>query len=502
LSAFCRDAPAKHRPIRYGDYYTRRLDSNLPGWEGFAAGTALWTLRQTDHAHPHRVRRTVCRGFVELGFSDVDLSDPARPRDLRRSAMTTASAAAHDRATNPVDSTYAWVRLGSAFLLSTVAGVGMWSVVVALPSIQAEFSVDRADASLPYTVLMLGMMTGAVFMGRLADRFGVIVPVVIGAIGLSAGYVLSSLASNLWQFALAHALLIGMLGCSACFGPLLADTSLWFTRQRGMAVAIASAGNAFAGALWPPILQYFIESNGWRQTHIGVGVFCAATMLPLALVLRRRPPTHGAGARDATDGAATGLQVSPLVLQSLLMLAGFACCAAMSMPQVHIVAYCAGLGYSPARGAEMLSTMLGFGILSRLFYGWVADRMGGIAALLIASTLQALALLLYMPFDGLVSLYVISALFGLAQGGLIPTYAVVLRMYFPPHEVGMRLGLVLAATMAGMAIGGWMCGMLFDLTGSYQAAFAACVGWNLLHMAVAYWLFQRSQESRRAPLPI
>jgi MFS family permease len=166
----------------------------------------------------------------------------------------------------------------------------------------------------------------------------------------------------------------------------------------------------------------------------------------------------------------------------------------MSMPQVHIVAYCAGLGYSAARGAEMLSTMLTFGILSRLFYGWVADRMGGNAALLIASTLQVFALLLYMPFDGLISLYVISGLFGLAQGGLIPTYAVVLRAYFPSHEVGMRLGLVLAATMGGMAFGGWMCGALFDLTGSYQAAFAACVGWNVLHMAIAYWLFQRSRE--------
>jgi MFS family permease len=399
-----------------------------------------------------------------------------------------------DRATTRVDSPYAWLRLGAAFWLSTIAGVGMWSVVVALPAIQAEFGVDRADASLPYTVLMVGMMTGAVVMGRLADRFGVIVPVVIGAIGLSAGYVLSSLASSLWQFALAHALLIGMLGCSACFGPLLADTSLWFARRRGMAVAIASAGNAFAGTLWPPALQYFIESDGWRQAHVGVGVFCAVTMLPLALMLRRRPPTHGTGVASAASEVVTAPEISPRVLQSLLMLAGFACCVAMSMPQVHIVAYCAGLGYSAARGAEMLSTMLTFGILSRLFYGWVADRMGGNAALLIASTLQVFALLLYMPFDGLISLYVISGLFGLAQGGLIPTYAVVLRAYFPSHEVGMRLGLVLAATMGGMAFGGWMCGALFDLTGSYQAAFAACVGWNVLHMAIAYWLFQRSRE--------
>ena len=198
--------------------------------------------------------------------------------------------------------------------------------------------------------------------------------------------------------------------------------------------------------------------------------------------------------------AAAGLRASPGALQSLLMLAGFACCVAMSMPQVHIVAYCAGLGYGPARGAEMLSTMLSFGIASRLFYGWVADRLGGTGALLIGSTLQALAMLLYMPFDGLVSLYVISALFGLGQGGLIPTYAIILRTYFPPQEVGMRLGLVLAATMAGMAFGGWMCGAIFDLTGSYQAAFAACVGWNVLHMAVAYWLYQRSEGSRRAPV--
>ena len=129
------------------------------------------------------------------------------------------------------------------------------------------------------------------------------------------------------------------------------------------------------------------------------------------------------------------------------MLAGLACCVAMSMPQVHIVAYCADLGYGPARGAEMLSLMLGFGVVSRLAFGLIADRIGGIGTLIVGSVLQCLALLFYIPFDGLASLYVVSAFFGLAQGGIVPSYALIVRDYFPARQAGFRISLVLTATV-------------------------------------------------------
>src|SRR5579872_1769756 len=167
-----------------------------------------------------------------------------------------------------IESPYAWLRLTAAVALSSIGGIGMWSVVVALPAMQADFGVDRAAASLPYTLAMLGFGGGGILMGRLADRFGVAVPAVLGTFCLALGYVGAALSANLWQVALAYGLLIGV-GCSATFGPLMADISHWFARRRGIAVALAASGNYFAGTIWPPIVQHFIASNGWRATHVG-----------------------------------------------------------------------------------------------------------------------------------------------------------------------------------------------------------------------------------------
>jgi MFS family permease len=278
----------------------------------------------------------------------------------------------------------------------------------------------------------------------------------------------------------------------------MADTSQWFTRRRGIAVAIASSGNYVAGAVWPPVLHHFVASEGWRAAHIGVGVFCVLAMLPLLLLLRRRAPTHGDAATEGSIAAARrGLGLSANTLQVLLCIAGVACCVAMAMPQVHIVAYCGDLGYGVARGAEMLSLMLGFGIFSRIASGFVADRIGGVATLLLGSTLQGVALLLYLLFDGLASLYVISALFGLFQGGIVPMYAIIVREYFSPQEAGTRLGIVLMATLLGMALGGWMSGALFDFTGSYRAAFVNGLIWNLLNVSIALWLLMRAAGGPR-----
>ena len=392
------------------------------------------------------------------------------------------------------DSAYAWVRLAAALAISTVGGVGLWSGVVVLPTVQAEFGVARGDASLPYTLTLIGLCIGGLLMGRLADRFGVVVPVVIGAIALAIGYVAAGSTTTLWQFALVQGLLIGLLGASATFSPLLADISLWFVRRRGLAVAIAASGSYLAGTVWPPVVQHFVETVGWRQTHVGIGLFCAAVMLPLALVLRRRPPAFelSPAAARAASGSARPLGFSPGTLQGLLIVAGLTCCMAMSMPQVHIVAYCADLGYGPARGAEMLSVMLGFGVVSRLASGWICDHIGGLRTLALGSALQAVALVMFLPFDGLVSLYVISALFGLFQGGIVPAYAIIVREHFTAREAGTRIAAVITATLFGMALGGWMTGAIFDLTGSYTVAFANGIGWNVVNLAIALWLVQRS----------
>ena len=394
---------------------------------------------------------------------------------------------------DPTDSAQAWLRLSIAVLLSTIGGVGMWSVVVALPTIQADFGVARADASLPYTLAMLGFAGGGVVMGRLADRFGIAVPLALGTLALGLGYLAVGQASTVWEVALAHGLLIG-IGCSATFGPLMADLSHWFMRRRGIAVAIAASGNYLAGVVWPPVVQHFIATSGWRATHTGIGVFLLVSMLPLVHFLRPRMQAHHTEA--AMQSAALrqiAMPFSPMTLQVLLCIAGVACCVAMSMPQVHIVAYCGDLGYGVARGAEMLSLMLGCGVVSRIASGIIADRIGGVRTLLLGSVLQGVALFLYLLFDGLFSLYVISALFGLFQGGIVPCYAIIVREYFSPKEAGTRVGLVLMASLLGMALGGWMSGAIFDVAGSYRAAFLAGLGWNLVNVTIMTWLLLRSR---------
>jgi MFS family permease len=390
------------------------------------------------------------------------------------------------------ESAYAWIRLFAALLLAAIGGVGMWSVIVALPAVQAEFGVARSAASLPYTMTMICFGFGGILMGRLSDRLGIFVPVVGGALGLSLGYAVASQATSLWQFMLAQGLLVGVAS-SATFAPIIADTSLWFTRHRGIAVAIIASGSYVAGTVWPPVVQHFIEKGGWRWTYQGIAVFCLTVMIPLALALRRRSPrgTASAAASPGAGWSARPLGMSPGALQGLLIVAGLACCVAMSMPQVHIVAYCHDLGYGAAPGARMLSLMLGFGVVSRLASGWICDRIGGRPTLLLGSSLQALALVLFLPFDGLISLYVLSALFGLTQGGIVPAYAVIVREFYPPEEAGVRVGTVLMATVFGMALGGWMSGVIFDLTGSYQAAFVNGILWNLLNVGIAVGLLRR-----------
>jgi len=391
------------------------------------------------------------------------------------------------------DSRYAAMRLAVALLLMTVGASGMYVVAVVLPAVQAEFGVARADASMPYTWMLVGFGLGGILMGKLADRHGVMVPILISAAGLGLGYGAAALAGDIWLFSIAHGLLIGLLGSSATFAPLIADTALWFVRRRGIAVAVCASGNYLAGTVWPPIVQHFVETVGWRDTYLGLAAFSAVVMLSLAPLLRSRPPLPApsgpAAAADASRSRPFGL--SPTAATVLLCVAGLACCVAMSMPQVHIVAYCGDLGYGAARGAEMLSLMLGFGIVSRLVSGAICDRIGGLRTLLLGSALQGVALLLFVPFDGLASLYVISAMFGLFQGGIVPSYAIIVREHFPPREAGARTGTVLMFTLLGMALGGWMSGKVFDLTGSYDAAFVNGIAWNLLNLAIAVALLAR-----------
>ncbi|WP_299728854.1 MFS transporter [uncultured Tateyamaria sp.] len=393
------------------------------------------------------------------------------------------------------DSAYSWLRLGLTLGIAMVANVGMWAIIVIMPAVEAEFGVSRAEASLPYTLTMIGFAVGNFAVGRAVDVWGVTRVLLLCAFGIAAGYGLAMASGSI--LALSMAQLIVGFGTSVGFGPLIADISHWFMKRRGIAVAIVASGNYLSGAIWPILLAGILAESGWRTAYAVLAIATLVIVIPLAFALRRQVPESAhevAEAASVANAHSSGL--SPRALAWLLGLAGVGCCVAMSMPQVHIVSYCVDLGYGPAVGAEMLSLMLLGGVGSRLVSGLLADRLGGVRTLLLGSVLQAFALVLYLPSDALISLYVVSLIFGLSQGGIVPSYALIVREYMPAREAGARVGFVLMATIMGMALGGWMSGWIYDVTGSYQAAFWNGIAWNGMNIAIMVWLLSRSRPRR------
>ncbi|KAJ03562.1 CynX/NimT family MFS transporter [Sulfitobacter mediterraneus] len=394
------------------------------------------------------------------------------------------------------DSRYSWFRLVLTLLVATIANAGMWAIIVIMPAVEAEFGTTRAEASLPYTQTMIGFALGNFYLGRAVDRFGVTLSLIFAALTVALGLVLAIMSHSIVLLSAAQ-LIIGFASAIG-FGPLIADISHWFVRRRGIAVALVASGNYLSGAIWPMLLAGVLQDSGWRAVYQVMAVVTLVGVIPLALALRRQvsDAAHEA-AQLASSLNAQSSGLSPRALQYLLGLAGIGCCVAMSMPQVHIVSYCVDLGFGPVVGAEMLSLMLLGGVGSRVVSGLLADRLGGVRTLLIGSTLQCLALFLYLPAGGLVSLYVVSLVFGLSQGGIVPSYALIVREYMPAREAGARVGFVMMATIMGMALGGWLSGQIYDLSGSYHLAFINGIFWNGLNIAIMLWLLLRSKP--RAP---
>jgi len=388
------------------------------------------------------------------------------------------------------DSPYSWFRLAITLLVSTIGSVGVWAIIIVLPLVQDDLGIDRSAASLLYTLTMIGFAAGNLIIGRLVDRFGFFSSLLLAAACTSIGFLGASYAQSveiltIWQILLGFGAAIG-------FGPLMADISHWFQKRRGIAVAVAASGNYLSGAIWPMVLKGVLVEQGWRDAYFFIAMTVLITLVPLSLFLLRRIPITAIEISEMeSQSKSKALRMSPRFLQLLLAVAGLSCCIAMSMPQVHIVSFCMDLGYGPAVGAEMLSLMLFGGVVSRLFSGLIADWIGGIKTVLLGSSLQCLALFLYLPFDGLVSLYIISIVFGLSQGGIVPGYAVTIREYLPAREAGQRVGLVVMSTILGMAIGGWMSGWIYDLTGSYRAAFLNGIAWNFLNIAIVIFVLIR-----------
>ncbi|UXX82002.1 MFS transporter [Roseovarius pelagicus] len=394
-----------------------------------------------------------------------------------------------------LDSRYSWTRLAISLVIAAVGSAGMWSIVLVMPGVQAEFGLERADASLPYTVFMIAFAFGNFVVGRVVDRFGVTSALIGSAILIGGSMALVAVSPTATAVIALHAV-IG-LGTAVTFGPLMADVSLWFMRRLGIAVAVTASGNYVAGAFWPLVLTGVLASDGWRAVYMLLAILVPCLMIPLSLLLRRRVPDGALRHSDTLSGQRAGASgISPRMLQYMLAVAGMGCCIAMAMPQVHIVSLCVDMGFGAVAGGQMLSLMLFGGVISRLFFGMVADRLGGVRTVLISAGLQCAALFLYLPAGGLVSLYTVSLVFGLSQGGIVPSYTLVVREYMPSREAGRRVGFVMMSTVGGMAIGGWMSGWIYDMTGSYQAAFLNGIAFNFLNIAIMVTILLRTRKRK------
>jgi len=388
---------------------------------------------------------------------------------------------------------YPLIRLTTALALMTLGCSAMYAGVMVLEPLALELGTGRGNSSLIYGSFMIGFALGGVFMGRLADRMGIMIPALIGSLALPAGFYLAAHASSILEICLAFSLLCGFLGSSFSMAPLIADISHWFSRRRGLAVGITFSGSYVAGAIWPPILQRMFDAQGWRESFIDLALLTLILMALLSLLLYPRPPMNEQQPETGSvDSKSANSLVSGGTLQSLIYLAGFGCCVAMAMPQIHIVPYVMDLGHPAIRGAEMLGLMLGFGVISRVGSGWLSDRIGGLATLLLGSALQLAVLIAFLTGNSLVFLYGISIAFGLSQGGIVPSYTIILRAFFPPKQAGWRISTSFLFTVAGMAFGGWIAGVLYDLTGSYTVSFLNAIGFNILNLWIAASLIKKS----------
>jgi MFS family permease len=411
------------------------------------------------------------------------------------------SAATASIPSDSIESRYGWVvAIASTLMIATAFGAA-YLVVVGLKPIAAEFGWPRQIPSAAYGLALLGAGFGGITVGFWSDRHGMGMPSIVGAFTIGIGAIVAGYSQDMVTFLAVHFLLIGFVGNGTMFSPLLTNITRWFDRRRGIAVAIVASGQSLAGAVWPPIFRHTMDTYGWRETMIGYGVTAIVILLPLSLLMQRRPAhilsalSQGDKPKPAATPIVLGLAANHV--QAMLCAAIVGCCVAMAMPMVHIVAFCSDLGFAAARGAEMLSILLACAFVSRIAYGWLADRIGGLVTLLIGSLLQLCGLALYVVIDSLFGLYAVSVFYGLGYGGIVPMYAIIVRELFPEHQAGWRIGILFLFGTIGMALGGYLGGLIYDLTATYTLAFLVGIAFNVLNLLLIGLLVWRTGNPQR-----
>ena len=385
-----------------------------------------------------------------------------------------------------------WVAAGAALAILAFSYGSPLLIVVGLKPITAGLDTVRQVTSLAAALTWVGTGAGGILMGWLADRIGIRRIVIFGAAMIAAGLAVSAIGT-IWALFIGHGLLLGLLGNGAMFPPLLVYVSRWFERRRGAALALIASGQYIAGMVWPSLFELAIARWGWQATMIGYGVIVALAIPPLAMLFLHPPPeqSHVAAAAAAARGRRAALGLPPNVVLALLGIAGFCCCVPMALPQSHLVAFCSDVGIPPAQGAAMLSVMTGCAFVSRQFWGWLADRVGGLLTLMLGSACQALAISAFLLTQNEAGLFAVSAAFGLGFSGIVPAYVLIVRELFPSSEASWRVPTVLFISMGGMAFGSWFAGALYDHFGYYAPAFAIGAAFNALNLTVIGFLLTR-----------
>jgi MFS family permease len=387
-----------------------------------------------------------------------------------------------------------WIVASVALLIMMMAFGAAWIIAVALKDIAAEIGGARSIPALASSLAWLGSGTGGIIMSRIADRVGTRWTVICGGLMIGLGLAISTLGSS-WPLWIGHGLFIGLFGLGGINAPLYIYVSRWFDRKRGSALALISSGSYLAGALWPPVFEHAIASVGWRQTMLYYAVVEIVVIVPLAAIYFRHPPElfHPAIALDA-DRRMRLLGLPRNAVFAMMCGAGILCCIPMAMPQSHLVAFCSDLGINRSMGALMLSVLLGTAFLSRQIWGFISDRIGGLATVLIGSAWQAASMLGFLLTQSEAGLFTVAAAFGLGFSGIIPAYVLAVRELFPPSEASWRIPTLLLFSGFGMASGGWMAGLLYDHFGYYAPAFAAGIGANLLNLLLIGTLVARRRN--------
>ena len=390
-----------------------------------------------------------------------------------------------------------------ASLLFMIIGTGsVYFLVVALKLISTEFNWPRAVPSFAYALQYFGAGFGGIVMGYILDKVGMGIPALIGATMIGFGAIMTSYVSSPWHLYVIYGVLMGFLGRSALFSPLTANITRWFETNKGKAVGIVGSGQAISGAIWPPIFQYSFEIIGWRETAFWYGIFVLISMLPLVLILRKSPNRTNNIVGDKPviqtikqNGVIPSIGLTPLKMQIILSIASIGCCVAMSLPLAHLVAHMSDIGFGSGHGAQLISLMLMAAGFSSFFgVGYLGDRFGGLQALFIFSIIQALFLGLLSIVDSLFAIYASAILFGIGYGGILPCYPLIVREYLPAQQAGRRTAVVVFCGGAGMALGGWMGGVVFDATGGYTMAFWIGVGFNLFNLIIVGNLISRNKN--------